>query len=234
VTNFDFRDAVEQGCDAFAPERREAIPLGRGATFVEFLDINRAKVRVALSSAAMRECCRVFIEPHDVDRVQIVTPSGIVHPAKADADLHLCRCMASALWCALNEAYGNTLDTQRYCESSGRIGPEATAVLHNDLTAERDQAVADAERMRLCAAIEGHGVDPNGYYAGTPGDRLRDLERAEAERDRAMKVVTKLGEFLSWYRDKMGVEIDHTHPLRAVAEEYDRTTPTKPRTREEK
>ncbi len=31
--------------------------------------------------------------------------------------------------------------------------------------------------------MHGIGTDPEGYYAGTPGHRLRELEAAEAERD---------------------------------------------------
>jgi hypothetical protein len=52
-----------------------------------------------------------------------------------------------------------------------------------DLQAERDRAQADAEQTRLAVAIYGEGIDPNGYYAGTPGSRVRELLAAEAERD---------------------------------------------------
>lgn len=48
---------------------------------------------------------------------------------------------------------------------------------------ERDNARSDAERAQLALAIGGGGADPNGYYAGTPGARVRDLLAAEKERD---------------------------------------------------
>lgn len=48
---------------------------------------------------------------------------------------------------------------------------------------ERDNARSDAERAQLALALAGGGADPNGYYAGTPGARVRDLLAAEKERD---------------------------------------------------
>jgi hypothetical protein len=51
------------------------------------------------------------------------------------------------------------------------------------LREERDAATADAERMRIAAALYGVGIDPEGYYADTPGARARELLYAEAERD---------------------------------------------------
>ena len=97
----DFRDAVERACDDFAPERKEAVPLGAGTLFTQFTDTDGSAVRVQLSSAAMRECCRVFIEPD--------TARG------GTGDLHLCRCMAAELRRALDEAFGYTLDDQSRC-----------------------------------------------------------------------------------------------------------------------
>lgn len=38
-----------------------------------------------------------------------------------------------------------------------------------------------AEHARICAAILGIGIDPEGFYAGTPGDRLRELLAKESE-----------------------------------------------------
>ena len=40
---------------------------------------------------------------------------------------------------------------------------------------ERDQAKAYAERAELVLAVAGQGVDPEGFYFGTPGWRLRGL-----------------------------------------------------------
>lgn len=58
-----------------------------------------------------------------------------------------------------------------------------------DLTRQRDEARANAERMRLACAIYGVGTDPNGYYAGTPGARVRELLHAEAQLERQAPVI---------------------------------------------
>jgi hypothetical protein len=113
----DWRDGVERACDNFDPQAHDAIPLGRGRTFTEFHDIGRSRLRVILSSSAMRECCRVLIEPAEEYRVDRPTPGGMVHPHVTDSDLHLCRCMAAELVRALNEAYDNTLQSQPRCDS---------------------------------------------------------------------------------------------------------------------
>lgn len=99
----DFRDSVAQACDNFAPTRREAIPLGAGTVFSEFTDTDGSVVTVRLSSASMRECCRVFIVP-DASR-------------GGNGDLHLCRCMAAELRRALDEAFDYTLDEQPSCSA---------------------------------------------------------------------------------------------------------------------
>lgn len=110
-----FRDAVAQACDSFDPQRKEAVPLGAGTVFTEFRDASGSAVRVVLSSASMRECCRVFIRPSEVMSHEEETPSGMVHPAWVPTDLHLCRCMAAELRRALDEAFDYTLDEQPRC-----------------------------------------------------------------------------------------------------------------------
>lgn len=112
-------DAVEQGCTQFNPVRDQKNEHGRHC-FTAFTDIDRAHVTVSLSSAAMRECVRVFIEPAEDHRVPQPTPSGIVHPASEPTALHLCRCMASELRDALNRAfadYGSPLEEEGKCPS---------------------------------------------------------------------------------------------------------------------
>lgn len=115
----DFRDGVERACDDFNPTSEDAVPRGRGRTFTEFHDIGRSNVRVVLSSSAMRECCRVFIEPANDRKVDRPTPGGMVHPAVTDSDLHLCRCMAAELRRALDEAFDYTLDEMPRCPQNG-------------------------------------------------------------------------------------------------------------------
>ena len=46
-----------------------------------------------------------------------------------------------------------------------------------DLENQLAEAQRDAEQMRLILATHGQGIDPNGYYAGTPGWRLRQKRR---------------------------------------------------------
>jgi len=52
---------------------------------------------------------------------------------------------------------------------------------------------ATVDRLHACAAIAGHGVDPEGYYVGTAGWRLRALEAlaqaAEAWEDEDWRTV---------------------------------------------
>lgn len=105
----DWRDGVERACDDFDPTHD--IPY----RLTKFIDIDEATVSVGLSSSAMRECCRVWIEPHPEDTVERPTPSGIVHPALTSTNLHLCRCMAAELRDTLNRAFNGTLDEQPNC-----------------------------------------------------------------------------------------------------------------------
>ena len=115
----DLRDSVERACDAFNPVRDQKNERGRHC-FTDFVDIDRAHVTVSLSSAAMRECVRVFIEPAEDRQVPQPTPSGIVHPALRPTSLHLCRCMAEELRDALNRAFamgGWSLEGNGKCPS---------------------------------------------------------------------------------------------------------------------
>lgn len=104
----NFRDGVEQACDAFAPVRQTEHSPGAATQFTTFTDVDDNRVRVQLSSAAMRECARIYVDLADW---QI---------GKSSVGLHLCRCMAAELWNALQIAFDGTLDSQPYCDESGR------------------------------------------------------------------------------------------------------------------
>lgn len=54
------------------------------------------------------------------------------------------------------------------------------------------EARAERDRLLICAAIVGQGADPEGYYNGTPGARLRELEAAERQRDNMRSELTIL------------------------------------------
>jgi hypothetical protein len=112
----DLRDGVERACDDFNPTSEDAVPLGRGRTFTQFHDIDQAEVRIVLSSAAMRECCRVFIKPREGGEDYVQTPEGQLELRPlAPTDLHLCRCMAAEMRRALDEAFDYTLDRRPRC-----------------------------------------------------------------------------------------------------------------------
>lgn len=44
---------------------------------------------------------------------------------------------------------------------------------------ERDAAKAELEELRLICALQGVGVDPDGFYSSTPGARVRHLLAVE-------------------------------------------------------
>jgi hypothetical protein len=88
--------------------------------------------------------------------------------------------------------------------------------------AERDEAKADAERVRLAAAVYGVGIDPDGFYADTPGSRVRQLLHAEAERD-AMRLVVEAVKAWSLRR----LDPDAIHALLTVLAELP-DTPSAP------
>lgn len=71
-----------------------------------------------------------------------------------------------------------------------RVGP--LLVRLTEVVGERDMSRKDAELARLVLTLNGGGIDPNGYYAGTPGDRARDLLAAEVERDRLRSAIQRV------------------------------------------
>jgi hypothetical protein len=119
----DWRDGVMRACDDFDPQSVDAVPLGPGRIFTQFHDIDGAHVRVVLSSAAMRECCRVFIKPAEDDFSYVKALDGSLQKRPmAPTDLHLCRCMAAELRRALDEAFDYTLDAQSVC--CNKVNPD--------------------------------------------------------------------------------------------------------------
>ena len=47
--------------------------------------------------------------------------------------------------------------------------------------AQRDTALKEVEQMRLALALHGGGIDPEGFYADTPGSRVRELFPSSSE-----------------------------------------------------
>lgn len=86
----------------------------------------------------------------------------------------------------------------------------ADRVIGGPLRARIGELEAEVERLRVCAAIAGHGVDPGGYYAGTAGARLRELE-ATAER-----AHTEASEMADW----AGHNVNKLRAVRALRDQW--------------
>lgn len=109
-------DAAEVGCQRFEPERDFDRGDGRQPGYLQFYDIARNWVRLAPSSAAMRHCAWLFVDPPPDQRVDQPTPGGMVHPARGPASIELCRGMAWELWCALGRMLAEPVAPELACE----------------------------------------------------------------------------------------------------------------------
>lgn len=110
------KDAVEQGCEAFRPERDFDRGEGRQPGYLQFTDLEGDRVRVVPSSAAMRHALRIFIDPPPERTAPQPTPGGMVHPAERPASMHLCRGMAWELVYALQRMLAEPVDPELACE----------------------------------------------------------------------------------------------------------------------